>query len=143
MGLPPPSQRSPAELRRINAGLSFYLGAGAPTLPHIGERVIDAPSGRMQVRLYDPGTAAPAPTVVLLHGGGWVFADLDTYDGFARQIARRSGLRCPSVEHALAPEHPIPLPRADRSAPHRNAGRPWDRLSKVTFGGLAIRVPWR
>ena len=29
MGLPPPAQLSPEELRRINAGLSFYFGAGS------------------------------------------------------------------------------------------------------------------
>ena len=112
-GLPPPAELPPAELRRINSGLSFYLNAGAPALPHIEERIIELPSGRQRVRLYDPGTAAPAPTVILLHGGGWVFGGLDTYDGFARQIAQRSGLRCLSVEYALAPEHPFPAPLDD------------------------------
>jgi acetyl esterase len=38
---------------------------------------------------------------------------LDTYDGFARQIAKRSGLRCLSVEYALAPEHAFPVPLED------------------------------
>jgi acetyl esterase len=112
-GLPPPAQLSPAELRRINSSLSFYFNAGAPALPHIEQRTIGAPSGRTRVRIYDPGTAAPAPTVVLLHGGGWVMGSLDTYDGFARQIALRSGLRCLSVEYALAPEHPFPAPLDD------------------------------
>jgi acetyl esterase/lipase len=69
-GVPPPAELSVEELRRINASLSFYFNAGAPPLPHIEERIIAVPSGRARVRLYDPGTAAPAPTVVLLHGGG-------------------------------------------------------------------------
>jgi acetyl esterase len=112
-GLPPPAQLSPTDLRRINAGLSFYFDAGAPALPHVEERTIPAPSGRIKVRLYDPGTPAPAPTVILLHGGGWVFGSIDTYDGFARQIAKRSGLRCLSVDYALAPEHPFPAPLND------------------------------
>ena len=112
-GLPPPAQLSPTELRRINTELSFYLNAGAPALPHIEERTISVPSGLTRLRIYDPGIAAPAPTVVLLHGGGWVMGNLDTYDGFARQIAQRSGLRCLSVEYALAPEHPFPAPLDD------------------------------
>jgi acetyl esterase/lipase len=112
-GLPPPAQLSPAELRRINTSLSFYFNAGGPPLPHIEETTINVPSGRTKLRLYDPGTTAPAPTVVLIHGGGWVFGSLDTYDGFARQIAKRSGLRCLSIEYALAPEHPFPAPLND------------------------------
>jgi acetyl esterase len=111
--VPPPVQLSPTELRRINGSLSFYFNAGAPALPHIEERTIAAPSGNIRVRLYDPGVAAPSPAVVLLHGGGWVFGSLETYDGVARQIARRSGLRCLSVEYALAPEHPFPMPLDD------------------------------
>lgn len=112
-GLAPPAQLSVAELRRINSGLSFYWNAGAPALPQVEERTINVPSGRVRVRLYDPGIAAPAPTVLLLHGGGWVMGTLDTYDGFARQIAHRSGLRCLSLEYALAPEHPFPAPLDD------------------------------
>jgi acetyl esterase len=113
MGLPPPAQLEPAELRKVNSGLSFYFNAGAPALPHIEERTITLPSGRKRVRVYDPGTPAPAPTAVLLHGGGWVMGSLDTYDGLARQIADRSGLRCLSVDYALAPEHPFPAPLDD------------------------------
>ena len=101
------------ELRRSYESLSFFLNAGAPSLPHIEERTIAAPSGRRRVRIYDPGTAAPAPTVVLLHGGGWMFGTIDSYDGFARQIAKRSGLRCLSVEYALVPEHPFPAALED------------------------------
>ncbi|MEZ5888827.1 MAG: alpha/beta hydrolase [Xanthobacteraceae bacterium] len=112
-GLPPPALIPIPELRRINTSLSFFLNAGAPPLPHIEERTIAVPSGRQRVRLYDPGTAAPAPTVILIHGGGWVLGDIDTYDGFARQIAKRSGLRCLSIEYALAPEHPFPAPLDD------------------------------
>ena len=96
------------ELRKRYADLAFFLNAGAPPLPHIEERMIAAPSGPKRVRLYDPGTPAPAPTVVLIHGGGWVAGDVDTYDGFARQIAKRSGLRCLSIDYALAPEQPFP-----------------------------------
>ena len=83
-GLPPPALIPVPELRRINASLSFFLNAGAPRVPHIEERTIAAPSGPKRVRIYDPGIAAPAPAVVLFHGGGWVFGNLDTYDGFAR-----------------------------------------------------------
>lgn len=101
------------ELRRRYDELIFFQNAGAPPLPHIEERTIALPSGLKRVRLYDPGTPAPAPTVIFLHGGGWVIGTIDGYDGFARQIAKRSGLRCLSIEYALAPEHPFPAPLDD------------------------------
>lgn len=112
-GIGSPAEIPAPEMRRINSHLSFYLNAGAPPLPHVEERTIPVPSGRARIRLYDPGTSAPAPTVILIHGGGWVIGDLDVYDGFARQIAKRSGLRCLSIEYALAPEHPFPAPLDD------------------------------
>src|SRR5262245_50951192 len=62
-GLPPPAELAPAQLRNINASLSFYLNAGAPALAHVEERTIRVPSGEKRVRLYDPGTPAPAATV--------------------------------------------------------------------------------
>jgi len=121
-GTPPPTELSPSELRRINASFSFYLTAGAPPLPHIEERIIDVPSGRARVRLYDPGTPVPAPTVVYVHGGGWVYGGIDTYDGVTRQFAARSGLRVLSIEYALAPEHPFPAGLDDCIAAIRWAG---------------------
>ena len=39
--------------------------------------------------------------------------DIDIYDGIARQLAKRSGLRLVSVDYALAPEHPFPIPLDD------------------------------
>ena len=78
----------------INRLLPFYGGAGAPAIPHIEERTIEAASGEIRIRLYDPGAPAPAPAIVFLHGGGFVTCDIDVYDGVARQLAKRSGHAC-------------------------------------------------
>ena len=56
---------------------------------------------------------APAPTIVFIHGGGFVVCNIDVYDGVARQLAKRSGMRVLSVDYALAPEHPFPIPLND------------------------------
>jgi hypothetical protein len=37
-GIAASGQLSPAELQRINGGLSFYFNAGAPALPHLLRR---------------------------------------------------------------------------------------------------------
>jgi len=63
--------------------------------------------------------------------GGWVMGDVDTYDGFARQIARRSGLRCLSVECARAPN--TRSPRRSMTALRQSGGLPpTDRRSAST-----------
>jgi acetyl esterase len=97
----------------IDRLLPFYVSAGAPAIPHVEERRIKAASGNIRIRLYDPGTPAPSPAIVFLHGGGFVVCDIDVYDGVARQLAKRSGLRVVSVDYALAPEHPFPVPLND------------------------------
>lgn len=112
-GAPPPQDIAPADLRTGNAGLSFYFTAGAPALPHVEERLIDVPSGKARVRLYDAGTPAPAPTIVYIHGGGWIYGSIDTYDGVTRQLAARSKMRVLSIEYGRSPEHKFPLPLDD------------------------------
>ena len=78
-------QRTPASARDlIDRLLPFYVSAGAPAIAHIEERLIPAASGKIRVRLYDPGADAPAPAIVFLHGGGFVVCDIDVYDGVAR-----------------------------------------------------------
>jgi acetyl esterase len=51
-----------------------------------------------------------------LHGGGWVFGDLETHDGHSRRIANRTGRAVLSVGYRLAPEHPYPAASDDVDA---------------------------
>jgi acetyl esterase len=97
----------------INRLLPFYVSAGAPAIAHIEERLIRAASGDIRIRLYNAGAPAPGPAIVFLHGGGFVVCDIDVYDGVARQLAKRSRMRIVSVDYALAPEHPFPVPLDD------------------------------
>jgi acetyl esterase/lipase len=112
-GTRPVHELSPAEARALDIDFSFFISAGAPAVPHVEERVIAAPSGPIRLRLYDPGVPAPAPVVVFFHGGGYVTCDIDVYDGTARQLAKRCGMRLVAVDYGLAPEHPFPMPLQD------------------------------
>ena len=45
---------------------------------------IPGPAGDIQARCYVPAGDGPFPVLVYFHGGGWVIANLDTYDSSAR-----------------------------------------------------------
>ncbi|OUZ10517.1 alpha/beta hydrolase [Aeromicrobium sp. PE09-221] len=64
-------------------------------------------------RVYRPETSGPAPTVLFLHGGGWVVGDLDTHDNAARAICRGAEAVVVSLDYRLAPEHPFPAAADD------------------------------
>ncbi|WP_375497304.1 alpha/beta hydrolase [uncultured Jatrophihabitans sp.] len=59
-----------------------------------------------------PGTrdvdTAALPTVVYLHGGGWVVGDVDTHLGHARRLCAQVHAVVVSVGYRLAPEHRFP-----------------------------------
>lgn len=66
----------------------------------------------VRCRLLVPPDAASG-VVVHLHGGGFVFHDIDVHDNAARRLAARSGLAVLTVDYRLAPEHRFPAARDD------------------------------
>ncbi|MGH3411808.1 MAG: alpha/beta hydrolase [Marmoricola sp.] len=90
--------------------------------------VRDADADGVRVRVYRPGfrgsTSSTTPTsggeratsasgerlpaVVHLHGGGFVFGDIDIHDAACRRLANRSGLAVVSVDYRRPPEHRFP-----------------------------------
>jgi acetyl esterase len=69
----------------------------------------DADADGVPVRIYRPvETGEPSPALVYFHGGGWVTGNLDTHDGIARALAKRTPCVVVAVDYRLAPEHPYP-----------------------------------
>ena len=62
------------------------------------------------VRLYQPygATKEPGPTLIYLHGGGFVTCSLESHEGICLRIASGSGYRVLSVDYRLAPQYPYP-----------------------------------
>ncbi len=91
---------------------AMTVGMRAPgSLAEVGsveDGVVDGPAGPVPVRTYRPGTGGPHPTVVFLHGGGFVIGDLDTHDDHARLLCRDVDAVVVSVDYRLAPETPFP-----------------------------------
>ena len=69
--------------------------------------VRDLDADGVPVRLYRPD-AARSGVVVHLHGGGFVFHDLDCHDASCRRLANRTGLAVLSVDYRRPPEHRFP-----------------------------------
>jgi acetyl esterase len=69
--------------------------------------VVDLDADGVRVRLFRPEAADPG-LLVHLHGGGFVFHDVDVHDRPCRRLANRLGTAVLSVDYRLAPEHRFP-----------------------------------
>ncbi|MFC4603866.1 alpha/beta hydrolase [Rhodococcus kronopolitis] len=93
----------------------LQLPAEPEVVGNLTESLVPGPSGGIAVRVYRPAAASggPSPAVVFAHGGGFVFCDLDTHDGFCRAMSNGTGAVVVSVDYRLAPESPWPAAAED------------------------------
>ena len=118
-GEPPLEQMTPTEARAMVR--KYYVASEHPIF---ASRDVDA--GGVPARLYSPSSEKNLGLCVFIHGGGWVFHNLDDYDDVCRRLAMQSGHAVLSINYRLAPEFPFPTPLEDcltatRWA-HENAG---------------------
>jgi acetyl esterase len=99
------------------------------------DATVPGPAGDIPVRIYRPDVEGTVPTVVFLHGGGFVIGDLDTHDDHARLICHDVEAVVVSVDYRLAPEHPFPAGFADCFAATR-----WAAANIAELGGDADRL---
>lgn len=64
---------------------------------------------------YPEGTSAPLPTIVSIHGGGYVYGSKEIYRRYAMDMARR-GFAVVNFNYRLAPKWKFPTPLADTNA---------------------------
>jgi acetyl esterase len=96
---------TPEIIPLIRAGMAA-TGAALPGVELAEVRDMDADG--VPVRLYRPASDTPLPLLVFLHGGGWMFGDLETHDAMHRILADRADCAVLGVGYRLAPEHPFP-----------------------------------
>jgi len=99
---------------------------------------VPGPAGPVPVRLYQPealldGTVLPV--LIFLHGGGWVFGDLDSHDHVCRALAHEAAMVVLSVDYRLAPENPFPAAVDDCMAVLR-----WVTANAEGIGGDPARI---
>ena len=62
-----------------------------------------------KARLYIPTQESPnGGLLVYIHGGGFIYGDVNSHDAACRFLAEESGVRILSVSYRLAPEHTFP-----------------------------------
>jgi acetyl esterase len=103
-------------------------------------RVEEVDADGVPCRLYVP--AGARSTLVHLHGGGFVFGDLDTHDGQSRRMANRTGSAVLTVGYRRPPEHRFPAAPDDvdtalRWLVARGATRGLDRRRIAVIGDSA------
>ena len=91
---------------------------------------IPGAAGSLPVRIYTPKTAGPFPVIVYFHGGGWVLADKDVYDGGARGLSQAANAVVVSVDYRRAPEARFPAAWDDALAAYR-----WATSNASTLNG--------
>ena len=109
---PEEARRQPTATDAVMAVLKAKGKDTAPTALVKGvtsvDRTIPGPASELPVRVYTPEGKGPFPVVVYFHGGGWVIADKDVYDGGARGLAKAAKAVVVSVDYRRAPEAKFP-----------------------------------
>ncbi|PRY09986.1 acetyl esterase/lipase [Pontibacter ummariensis] len=112
--------------------LREYNISPKPASVKVNHRVIPNETNQnLLVRIYTPKTGTgPFPVIVYYHGGGWVIANLDTYEPSASALADKAGAIVMSVAYRQAPEHQYPAAHEDAFAAYQ-----WARDSASVING--------
>jgi acetyl esterase/lipase len=81
--------------------------------------IVPAEVGDVRVRIVRPaGATDPAPTVLYIHGGGWVFGNAMTHDRLVRELAVGADAAIVFVEYDRSPEarYPVAIEQAYATA---------------------------
>ncbi|MET3858631.1 alpha/beta hydrolase [Rhizobium sp. OAE497] len=91
--------------------------------------------GALPARVYIPEGSGPFPVVLYFHGGGWVVADINTYDATPRALVLGTKAIVVSVDYHHAPESKFPAQHDDAWAAYT-----WTVENVHTLNGDASRI---
>lgn len=91
--------------------------------------------GDILLRVYTPEGSGPFPVLVYFHGGGWVIANLETYDSSCRALCNEAGCIVVSVAYRQAPEYKFPAAVEDAIEATQ-----WVMQNAASFEGDPSRV---
>ncbi len=113
----PPHTRPHLEYRETAARVAAQTKPVVPAGLVVEDMVAEANGRRVPVRFYRPaGASGQQPTLMYMHGGGWVIDSVAAHDQTCMWIAAETPCTVVSVEYGLAPENPHPAPLLDCEA---------------------------
>jgi len=128
------AQASPAD-----AVKAVLEAQSKPTTPEavasVENSTFPGPAGPVPIRIYTPAGSGPMPVVLYIHGGGWVIANLDTYDASPRALANLSKAIVVSTHYRQAPENKFPAAHEDTLAAYK-----WVLANAAKLGGDPKRI---
>jgi acetyl esterase len=138
MGAPALSEGTPDRARTAFRRLTVDLRQPEQVVQvgEVTDVTVPGGDGEMAARVYRPTANGHAmPTVLFVHGGGFVIGDLDTHDNQARAICAGADAVVVSIDYRLAPEHPWPAAVEDTVAALH-----WVADEVTSLGGDAGRI---
>lgn len=96
----------------------------------VEDRSFKTGGATIPLRIYWPKGKGPHPIVLYIHGGGWVLANLDTYDASARALTNEAEAIVVSTHYRQAPEYKFPTAHNDVFAAYR-----WTLDNALKLGG--------
>ena len=144
LGAKPVETLTPAQARAqaspADAAKAVMAAKGLSTAPDASVTTQDKPYGsdpQQFARIYRPAAAGGAalPVIVYYHGGGWVIADVQTYDATPRFLAKQLNAIVVSVEYRHAPEFKFPAQHEDAATAYK-----WVLAHAASWGGDPSRV---
>ena len=128
---PEEARMQPTPTTAVMAVMSDHKISMTPSgVDTIGKN-IPVSGGSIHARIYTPKTGAGSyPIIVYYHGGGWVIADLDTYDASARGLSEGTDAIVVSIHYRQGPEHKFPTAHNDAFAAYQ-----WVVSNAASFKG--------
>ncbi|MDQ3046915.1 MAG: alpha/beta hydrolase [Bacteroidota bacterium] len=108
------ARKQPTPTTAVMDIIKEYNVPVAPANVEITNKDISVKGGSINVRIYTPKTGKENyPVIVYYHGGGWVIADLDTYNASAEGLSNQVEAVVVSVAYRQGPEYKFPTAHND------------------------------
>lgn len=139
--LPAMSLGSPAEARERFRRMCVAAQRLVPEVEvgAVEDTEVPGAAGSLRARIYRPPGGEPTPTLLFIHGGGFVIGGIDSYDRQCRVLCREAGATVLAIEYRLAPDDRFPAAVDDSVAACRwalgNVNRLGGDPDRVAIGG--------